>query len=136
MATTTLSSWSNGGAAAVQQPLLESAEPRQEPRAPKTLAAAAWSLINMLSSVTIVLINKMIFKAYEFRFPLALCCIHTCVTAVGLRAAAAWPGGLQEKQIPLVSKVYMGFCYTGFVASSVLSIQLNPIGERLGCMRP
>jgi hypothetical protein len=132
VATTTLSMWSNGGAAA-QQPLLEeSAEPRQEPRATKTLAAAAWSLTNMLSSVTIVLINKLIFKAYDFRFPLALCCIHTCVTALGLRATAAWPGALRQKEVPLLSKVYMGFCYAAFVASSVLSIQLNPIGERPG----
>jgi hypothetical protein len=86
-------------------------------------------LVNMCSSVTIVLVNKMIFNGYEFRFPLALCFIHTCVTALGLHAAAAWPGGLQKKEIPFSGKVYMGACYAAFVASSVLSIQLNPVGE-------
>jgi solute carrier family 35 protein E3 len=128
VATTTLSTWSNGGAT-LQQPLLdvEQLEP-QSLKESKTWAAASWSGINLLTSILIVFVNKIIFDGYGFRFPMTLCTIHTLLTAVGLRLFVACPTGIKEKAMPLSSKAYMGACYAAFVCTSVLSIQLNPVG--------
>jgi solute carrier family 35 protein E3 len=114
----------------MEEPLLEDVE-QLEPRSLKvsnTWAAASWSGVNLITSIMIVFVNKIIFHSYGFRFPMTLCTIHTIVTALGLRLFVACPTGIKEKSMPWSSKIYMGACYALFVCTSVISIQLNPVG--------
>ena len=42
-------------------------------------------VLNVLSTVGIVIINKFVFKEDKFEFMLTLSCCHFCFTAIGVR---------------------------------------------------
>ncbi len=77
----------------------------------------------------VVFVNKVVFKRFSFHFPLALCFLHLCITSLGLELYFLALGA-KKKPLPWASRVYVGACYAAFVSSSVLSIQLNPVGQR------
>ena len=70
----------------------------------------------------------MVFNT-GFQFPLALCLLHLLITSLGLELYFLALGA-KKKPLPWSSRVYVGACYAAFVSSSVLSIQLNPVGQQ------
>ncbi|XP_070559095.1 solute carrier family 35 member E3-like [Ptychodera flava] len=83
-------------------------------------------LINLLSSICIVFINKWIYTKYGFP-NMTLTCIHFIVTTIGLllceRANIFWP-----KSLPLTGMVPLSLTFCGFVVFTNLSLQNNTVG--------
>eukprot|EP00127_Corallochytrium_limacisporum_P005307 Clim_evm38s202 gene=Clim_evmTU38s202 len=86
-----------------------------------------WMLANLLSSLSIVMVNKACFVSYGFNYPTVLTCVHFTVTAICLKVCAEM-GVFKVKTvaIPEVLNLCVSFC--GFVVLTNLSLRYNSVG--------
>ncbi|KAH6569113.1 hypothetical protein BASA62_005065 [Batrachochytrium salamandrivorans] len=86
-----------------------------------------YMLMNIVSSVGIVLTNKWVFDREGFKFGTLLTVIHFIFTFVGLEICARY-GLFERKRIPL--KEVLGLCatFSAFVVLTNLSLQYNSVG--------
>ncbi|KAJ4454447.1 putative Solute carrier family 35 member E3 [Paratrimastix pyriformis] len=84
-----------------------------------------YMLGNILSSVSIVLVNKFVLR--EFHFGTTLTFFHFVVTFIGLLICASF-GLFEVKKIPIVRLLPLCFSFLGFVVLNNLSIQYNSVG--------
>ena len=89
--------------------------------------AAAFAVGNVLSSVSLVLGNKLVFSA-GFKFPLSLSFCHFCFTVVFyrlLRCAGFYEANQTMPQIEKFKVALAGFASIGFMN---LSLNSNSVG--------
>ena len=112
----------------------------------RTARAAALAVVNMASSVLIVLCNKILFKAYAFNYPLTLTLIHFVVTFIGVevcRRVGLFKGAdMSARAILPLSCAFVGFDVLTNIRRVILvlawqlmttrdtlcSLQLNSVG--------
>ncbi|KAI8049211.1 triose-phosphate transporter family-domain-containing protein [Syncephalis plumigaleata] len=84
-------------------------------------------LLNISSSVGIVMVNKLVFRIYAFEFATFVTVIHFCCTWAGLGICARL-GTFEPK--PVAWRRMIGLCATfcGFVVLTNISLQYNSIG--------
>ncbi len=83
-------------------------------------------LVNMISSIAIVFLNKHIFV--NFRFPnITLTFIHFLITFIGLIICLQFDI-FKFKRLPIVKMIPLSLTYCGFVVFTNLSLQYNTVG--------
>lgn len=109
--------------------------PRVSPRGTsneKNVSVVDWGtvsamLLNFCSSISLVVVNKMVMDHHHFRFAVTLTCFHLCCTFILLLFTARL-GVFEIKRLPLkdVSKLAAGTM--GFICLTNLSLQHNSVG--------
>ncbi len=94
---------------------------------PGVLRVAAYMLLNFVSSVAIIWLNKWVFLA-GFNFAISLTVIHFVFTFFGLWVSANWGLFRRDQVIPLFQVLPISFAFCGFVVFNNLSLQYNSIG--------
>ncbi|KAJ1630745.1 triose-phosphate transporter family-domain-containing protein [Pavlovales sp. CCMP2436] len=86
-----------------------------------------YMLLNLASSISIVLVNKWLFNNCSYEFPTFLTMLHFAFTFLGLQVCA-WMGLFTPKPLALwrVARLSSAFC--GFVVLTNISLQLNSVG--------
>ncbi|RKP27535.1 triose-phosphate transporter family-domain-containing protein [Syncephalis pseudoplumigaleata] len=84
-------------------------------------------LLNIGSSVGIVMVNKLVFEVHAFNFATFVTVIHFCCTWIGLVVCARL-GAFEPK--PVAWRRMLGLCasFCGFVVLTNLSLQYNSVG--------
>jgi solute carrier family 35 protein E3 len=83
-------------------------------------------IVNMISSISIVVINKHIF--ISFGFPnLTLTLVHFLVTYTGL-VVCLQLDIFKFKRLPVIKMIPLSLTYCGFVIFTNLSLQHNTVG--------
>jgi solute carrier family 35 protein E3 len=83
-------------------------------------------LINIISSILIIQLNKYIFTAYGFP-NLTLTCIHLVTTYLGLLISYRFRL-FKLTDLPILKTIPISFTFCGFVALTNVSLQYNTIG--------
>ena len=91
-------------------------------------ATVAYAAFNIISVSAIVVVNKMVFKTFEFHFPTSLVGIHSFITWMGLSIVAAL-GFFEKKELPQKSLVIMALSFIGYNVASLANLNVNP-GEQ------
>eukprot|EP01101_Sappina_pedata_P007027 TRINITY_DN3629_c0_g1_i1.p1 TRINITY_DN3629_c0_g1~~TRINITY_DN3629_c0_g1_i1.p1 ORF type:complete len:337 (+),score=120.13 TRINITY_DN3629_c0_g1_i1:74-1084(+) len=99
----------------------------KEPATQSPIVNAFWILINIVSSVSLVLVNKWIFQVEGFSFGAVMTLIHFFVTALGLELCALF-SVFEKKPIPFRSVLMLSASFTGFVVLTNLSLKYNSVG--------
>lgn len=86
-----------------------------------------YALLNIVSVTAIVVINKQVFKTYNFHFPITLVMIHTIITYIGLSAAAA-AKLFDKKQLPLQPRIILAGSFVFYNAASLVNLNVNTVG--------
>lgn len=84
------------------------------------------ALVNILSSIVIVLLNKWIYTKYNFP-NITLTCIHFTITSLGL-LICRHANVFQPKSLPFFSMLPLAFSFCGFVVFTNLSLESNTVG--------
>jgi hypothetical protein len=79
----------------------------------------------MASTVGIVLINKMVYQTFAFKFPLALSWLHILFTAAGMQLMARAGGIFEPRSIPFRDQLLLGGAFVGYVVFGNLSLQVS-----------
>lgn len=82
--------------------------------------------VNLLSSISIVFLNKWIYVHHGFP-NMTLTCIHFLVTFLGLQICVSL-NVFKPKQLPLIKMVPLSLAFCGFVVFTNLSLQSNTVG--------
>jgi hypothetical protein len=83
-------------------------------------------IVNMISSIAIVLLNKHIF--INFGFPnTPLTFIHFLITFIGLLVCLQFDI-FRFKRLPVIKMIPLSLTYCGFVVFTNLSLQYNTVG--------
>lgn len=82
--------------------------------------------VNLLSSISIVFLNKWIYVHHGFP-NMTLTCIHFLVTFLGLQMCVSL-NVFKPKQLPLIKMVPLSLAFCGFVVFTNLSLQSNTVG--------
>ncbi|ESO89908.1 hypothetical protein LOTGIDRAFT_234034 [Lottia gigantea] len=82
--------------------------------------------LNIISSITIVILNKWIFTNYGFPNT-SLTFIHFCVTSIGLHISKEL-NIFQPKSLPFLQMLPLALTFCGFVVFTNLSLGLNSVG--------
>ena len=82
--------------------------------------------INLLSSISIVLLNKWIYVHHGFP-NMTLTCIHFVVTFLGLQICVQL-NIFKPKELPLLNMIPLSLTFCGFVVFTNLSLQNNSVG--------
>ncbi|KAJ8301808.1 hypothetical protein KUTeg_020795 [Tegillarca granosa] len=83
-------------------------------------------ILNILASITIVLINKWIYTKHGFP-NVSLTCIHFIVTSIGL-VICQQLNLFQPKSLPLTKMLPLALTFCGFVVFTNLSLETNTVG--------
>jgi solute carrier family 35 protein E3 len=97
------------------------------PNAGRLTTACAYGVLNLSSSVLIVIANKLVLETYGFSYPAALTFLHMVFTAAGMACMAAW-GMYEPKPVPWQHSLPMGAAFAASVALGNVSLQLNSVG--------
>lgn len=100
-----------------------------------SLAAAAaanlkpivFALSNIVAVTAIVAVNKIVFTTLHFHFPITLVCIHTIITYLGLRGAAAF-GAFELKTLPLKPCLILAASFVFYNVASLINLSVNTVG--------
>jgi len=84
-------------------------------------------LFNLVSSPTLIFINKSIFHDYHYNFATALTCMHFFCTGIGLWCCARMKL-FQPKEIPFTALIPLVICNTVCTPLANLSMQMNSLG--------
>lgn len=89
-----------------------------------TVAAMA---LNFASSISIVVVNKLVYDKYKFQFATTLTCFHlTCTFLLLLITSKA--GFFEIKRLPLTQVAKLAAGNMGFICLTNLSLQYNSVG--------
>jgi solute carrier family 35 protein E3 len=120
-----------------EQALEEQVEllPVQTPRLPdkeeQQIIAYLWTasaiLLNIGSSVGVVMVNKLIFQTYHFNFGTLLTVIHFICTWFGLMICSRF-GAFTPKSVSWKRLIKLSASFCGFVVLTNLSLQYNSVG--------
>lgn len=94
---------------------------------PGVLRVGSYMLLNFISSVAIIWLNKWVFLA-GFSFAISLTVIHFLFTFLGLWVAANWGLFRRDEPIPILQVLPISLAFCGFVVFNNLSLQYNSIG--------
>lgn len=83
-------------------------------------------LINLVSSVSIIQLNKYIYIHYGYP-NMSLTCLHFIFTFLGLTVLAKL-GIFRVKKVPIIKMLPMSVSFCGFVVLTNFSLQYNSIG--------
>jgi len=86
-----------------------------------------YAAFNIVAVTSIVIINKRVFKTFNFHFPILLLLIHTCVTYVGVRTAALF-GAFDLKALPTRPLVILAGSFIFYNALSLINLNINTVG--------
>ncbi|GAB1609722.1 solute carrier family 35 member E3-like isoform X3 [Argonauta hians] len=82
--------------------------------------------LNLVCSILIVLLNKLIYMNYAFP-NMTLTCIHFLVTSIGLFICQHL-NVFQPKRLPLLDLLPLAASFCGYVVFTNLSLQYNSVG--------
>ncbi len=82
--------------------------------------------LNLVSSITIVLLNKWIYTYYGFP-NISMTCIHFIFTTIGL-ILCSQANVFQPKSLPIIKMLPLSLTFCGFVVFTNLSLQTNTVG--------
>jgi len=91
------------------------------------IKTAAFAFLNIASVCAIVVVNKLVFKTFEFHFPTTLVGIHSFITWAGLSTAAAI-GYFERKHLPARSLQIMAVSFIAYNVASLANLNVNPVG--------
>jgi solute carrier family 35 protein E3 len=97
------------------------------PSAARLTTACVYGVLNLSSSVLIVIANKLVLETYGFSYPAALTFLHMVFTAAGMACMAAWRV-YEPKPVPWQHSLPMGAAFAASVALGNVSLQLNSVG--------
>lgn len=83
-------------------------------------------IINLVSSVAIIQLNKYIYVNYGYP-NMSLTCLHFIFTFLGLTVLAKL-GIFRIKKVPIIKMLPMSVSFCGFVVLTNFSLQYNSIG--------
>jgi len=86
-----------------------------------------YAVFNIVSVTGIVMINKQVFKEYNFHFPITLVMIHTIVTFLGLSLASSL-GFFEKKQMPVQPRMILAASFVFYNAASLINLNVNTVG--------
>jgi len=104
--------------------------PKQEaPKAapPSMFAVTMYMAFNFFSSVSIIAVNKAVFRTFQYNFPTLLTGFHFVVTFLGLCVCNAL-GMFTIKEVPMMDALKLSLTFCGFVVFNNLSLQWNSVG--------
>lgn len=81
---------------------------------------------NILSAISIVFLNKMIYVSYNFP-SMTLTLVHFVITSFALQICA-WLDVFGPKRLAISSVLPLAFSFCGFVVFTNLSLQYNTVG--------
>ena len=94
--------------------------------APSERVVAICCVLNIACSISIVLVNKVVYT--EYGFPnITLTCFHFVVTSIGL-VICHQLNLFQPKRLPILQMLPLAFTFCGFVAFTNLSLETNTVG--------
>ncbi|RKP18999.1 TPT-domain-containing protein [Rozella allomycis CSF55] len=91
------------------------------------LKNSVFIVTNVISSVGIVLLNKSVFKTYNFNYGTFLTILHFLGTFFGLLVCSML-GLFEFKRIPIKKVITLSASFCGFVVLTNLSLQYNSVG--------
>jgi solute carrier family 35 protein E3 len=83
-------------------------------------------LVNIVSSVAIIQVNKYIYVNYGYP-NMSLTCLHFIITFLGLLLCERF-GVFKIKKVPIVKMLPMAASFCGFVVLTNYSLQYNTVG--------
>lgn len=83
-------------------------------------------LLNIVLSISIVLLNKTVYTYYGFP-NMTMTCIHFIFTSVGM-FICRFLGVFTPKTLPLMNMIPVALTFCGFVVLTNLSLQTNTVG--------
>jgi len=87
-----------------------------------------YMLMNLASSISIVLLNKWVYHHFLFNYGTVLTFLHFFTTWLGL-LVSSWLFGLFEiKKLPVLEVAPLALLFCGFVVLTNLSLQYNSVG--------
>jgi len=86
-----------------------------------------YALFNIVSVTGIVVVNKRVFKTYDFHFPITLVMIHTIITFLGLFTASAL-GFFDRKDLPVNPRLILAASFVFYNAASLVNLNVNTVG--------
>jgi solute carrier family 35 protein E3 len=92
----------------------------------KKLAVPFGITLNVVSSISIIQINKFIYVHYNFP-NMTLTCLHFVITFIGLLICYHL-NVFKHVKVPILKMVPMAATFCGFVVLTNLSLQMNAIG--------
>jgi len=91
------------------------------------LKTGMFMTFNLVSSPSLIFVNKYLFHDYHFNFATALTCLHFAVTGVGLWICAK-NNMFTPKKLPLMALIPLVFCNTICTPLANKSMQMNSLG--------
>jgi solute carrier family 35 protein E3 len=88
---------------------------------------AAYVLTNLVAACAIVFANKAVLSILQFKFTVALTCIHTLVTLIASRSLRA-VGLIAPKKLSLRAVVALAAAFTGYIVLCNVSLAVNTVG--------
>lgn len=88
---------------------------------------AAYVFTNLVAACAIVFANKAVLSILQFKFTVALTCIHTLVTLIASRSLRA-VGLIAPKKLPLRAVVALAAAFTGYIVLCNVSLAVNTVG--------
>jgi len=84
-------------------------------------------LLNVVSSVGIIFLNKTIFKTYDWNYATCLTTLHFFVNFVGCECLI-WGGYVSRRGLPWREAIPMGLAWSGSIIFANLSLMVNTTG--------
>lgn len=85
--------------------------------------------LNITSSCAIVLANKLVFQLLDFRYPVALTCVHTLTTLVAVQCFRShFANDAANEPIPVRAAVKLAGSFTGYIIICNVSLAINSVG--------
>lgn len=94
---------------------------------PEQIRNLLYIILNISASIGIVIVNKILFKKYDFPFGTLLTAVHFIVTFLGLELCARF-GVFERKQLPIRQIYGLSASFCGFVVLTNLSLVHNSVG--------
>lgn len=91
------------------------------------IRAALYMALNLLSSVVLVITNKILMNLYDFKFATFLTCLHLITTYSVLQSGASAKVFVSRK-IPFFNVFQLACGSMGFICLTNLSLQHNSVG--------
>jgi solute carrier family 35 protein E3 len=86
-----------------------------------------YMVMNICSSVGIVMTNKWIFQQHKFQFATTVTIIHFLFTFIGLEICAIF-GLFQKKKLAYSEVLPLSVAFCSFVVLTNISLQFNSVG--------